>query len=87
MLKPHAEVVLERLHDQYLRGLDCDVILTAADLLGQNDLGAENDGSSKKLNWTSLSCHKIVLRTVSTFFDRIFLNKFTYEKMKMLKGC
>ena len=83
MLKPHAEVVLERLHDQYLEGLDCDVILTAADLLGKNDLGAENDGSSKKLNWTSLSCHKIVLRTVSTFFDRIFLNKFTYEKMKI----
>ena len=83
MLKPHAEVVLERLHDQYLRRLDCDVILTAADHLGQNDLGAPNDGSSKKLNWTSLSCHRIVLRTVSTFFDRIFLNKFTYEKMKV----
>ena len=83
MLKPHAEVVLERLHDQYLRRLDCDIILTAADHLGQTDSGAPNDGSSRKLNWTSLSCHKIMLRTVSTFFDRIFLNKFTYEKMKV----
>ena len=83
MLKPHAEAVLERLHDQYLRGLDCDLILTAADHLGQTDSGALNDGSSKKLNWTSLSCHKIVLRAVSTFFDPIFLKKFTYEKMKV----
>ena len=83
MLKPYAEFVLERLHDQYLRGLDCDVILTAADHLGQNDSRAPNDGSSKTLNWTSLPCHKIVLRTVSTFFDRIFLKKFTYEKMKV----
>ena len=83
MLKSHAEAVLERLHDQYLRGLDCDVILTAADHLAQNDSRAANDVSSKKLNWTSLSCHKIVLRTVSTFFDRIFFNKFTYEKMKV----
>ena len=83
MLKPHAEAVLERLHDQYLRGLDCDVILTAADRLEQTDSGAPNDGSPEKLNWTSLSCHKIVLRTISTFFDRIFLSKFTYEKMKV----
>ena len=82
MLKSHAEAVLERLHDQYLRGLDCDVILTGADHLGQNDSGVANDGSSKKLNWTSLSCHKIVLRAVSSFFDRIFLNKYTYDKMK-----
>ena len=83
MLKSHAEVVLERLHDQYLRGSDCDVILTAADHLGQNGSGTPNDGSSKKLNWTSLSCHKIVLRAVSSFFDRIFLNKYTSEKMKV----
>ena len=83
MLKSHAEAVLERLHDQYLRGLDCDVILTAADHLGQNDSGAANDGSSKKNNWTSFSCHKIVLRTVNTFFDRIFLNKYTSEKKKV----
>ena len=83
MLKSHAEAVLERLHDQYLRGLDCDVILTGADHLGQNDSGAANDGSSKKLNWTTLSCHKIVLRAVSSFFDRIFLNEYTCEKMKV----
>ena len=83
MLKPHAEAVLERLYDQYLRGSDCDVILTAADHLGQNDSGAPNDGSPEKLNWTSLSCHKIVLRAVSAFFDRIFLKKYTYEKTKV----
>ena len=82
MLKSHAEAVLERLHDQYLRGSDCDVILTAADHLGQNGSGTPNDGSPEKLNWTSLSCHKIVLRAVSSFFDRIFLNKYTYDKMK-----
>ena len=82
MLKLHAEAVLERFHDQYLRGSDCDVILTAADHLGQNGSGTPNDGSPEKLNWTSLSCHKIVLRAVSSFFDRIFLNKYTYDKMK-----
>ena len=58
MLKSHAEVVLDRLHDQYLRGLDCDVILTAVDHLEQNDSGTPTDGSSKNLNLTSLSCHK-----------------------------
>ena len=83
MFKSHAEAVLERLHDQYLRGLDCDVILTAADHLAQTDSGTPTNGSSKKLDWTSLSCHKIMLRTVSTFFDRIFLNKYTYEKMNI----
>ena len=83
MLKPHAEAVLERLHDQYLRGLDCDVILTAADRLAQRDSGTSTGGLSKKLKWTSLSCHKIVLRAVSSFFDRIFLNKYTSEKKKV----
>ena len=83
MLKSHAEAVLERLHDQYLRRLDCDVLLTAADHLGQNDSGAPNTGSSKNLNWTTLSCHKIVLRAVSSFFDRIFFNEYTCEKMKV----
>ena len=72
MLKSHAEAVLERLHDQYLRGSDCDVILTAADHPGQNDSGAPNDGSPEKLNWSSLSCHKIVLRAVSSFLIASF---------------
>ena len=66
-----------------IRGLYCDVILTASDHLAQNDSGAPTDCSSKKLSWTSLSCHKIVSRVASSFFDRIFLSKYTYDKMNV----
>ena len=66
-----------------IRGLDCDVILTASDHLAQNDSGAPTDCSSKKLSWASLSWHKIVSRVASSFFDGIFLSKYTYDKMNV----
>ena len=66
----YAENILNRLHDLYLKGIDCDVILRAADCSGE--ARAIDPGSSTgDLVWTDLHCHKIVLRAASSFFDRI----------------
>ena len=86
MSKSHAETILERLHDQYLRGLDCDVILRAADHLAQSTPESPNVNSSLKFVWESLSCHKNVLRAASSFFDRIFSHDITFEKLEVDEG-
>ena len=38
MSQLHAEKILDKLHDQYLKGIDCDVILRSADHLGENSV-------------------------------------------------
>ena len=86
MLRSHSDTILERLHDQYLRGLDCDVIITAVDHLATNVSESANATSNQDLVWKSLSCHKNVLRAASSFFDRVFANKFTYEKLEVDEG-
>ena len=86
MPQSHSDTILERLHDQYLRGLDCDVIITAVDHLETNVSECTNASSNQDIVWKSLSCHKNVLRAASSFFDRIFSNKFTYEKLEVDEG-
>ena len=77
-----AENLLNRLHDLYLKGRDCDVILRAADCFGELR-EIEPDSSSADLKWTDLHCHKIVLRAASSFFDRIFCHSLTSEKLDL----
>ena len=75
-MSSYAESILNRLHDLYLKGIDCDVILRAADYLGESG-AIDPDSSTGDLVWTELHCHKIVLRAASSFFDRILSRPMT----------
>ena len=68
--------MLNRLHDLYLKGIDCDVILRSADYFGESR-AIDTGPSTRDLIWTELHCHKIVLRAASSFFDRIFSRPMT----------
>ena len=81
-MSSYAENTLNRLHDLYLKGIDCDVILRAADYLGESR-AMDPDSSSGDLVWTNLHCHKIVLRAASSFFDRVFFRPMTSEKLDL----
>ena len=81
----HAEFLLQRLHDQYVRGLDCDLILIAADHCGETNPKESCDKSSGQV-WVKFPCHKNVIRATSSFFDRIFETKFTYEESRINDG-
>ena len=87
----HAETILDQLHDQYVRGIDCDVILRAADHLKQHNDGQTSSnaaGTSAEYDnaWISLPCHKNVIRAASSFFDRIFSKTFTEESSEVEEG-
>ena len=43
MSQSHAEKLLDQLHDQFLKGIDCDVILRSADHLGGNSVTSNPD--------------------------------------------
>ena len=79
----HGERVLECLHDQYLRQIDCDVVLTAANHLEElsPEVSGSNASSQPEKVWTSFACHKNVIRASSSYFDRIFSQKFKFEKV------
>ena len=81
-LSSHAENLLKRLHDLYLKGIDCDVILRSADYLDESR-SCESDSSTRDLVWTDLHCHKIVLPAASSFFDQIFSHSMTSEKLDL----
>ena len=77
-----AENLLNRLHDLYLKGIDCDVILRAADYLGESG-AIDPDSSTGDLVWTNLHCHKVVLQAASSFFERIFSHSMASEKLDL----
>ena len=81
----HAEFLMQRLHDQYVRGLDCDLLLIAADHCGETNPKESGDKSSGQ-QWVKFPCHKNVIRATSSFFDRIFETKFTYEESRIDDG-
>ena len=86
MWQSHAETILTQLHDQYRRGIGCDVILRASDHLKQKDPQTSNSGSSGDHCLVSLHCHQNVLRAASSFFDQLFSNEFTVEKSELQEG-
>ena len=47
MTPSHSDSNLERLNDQYLKGLDCDVIITAVDHLKTNVSESTNASSNQ----------------------------------------
>ena len=81
MSQSHAEKILDGLHDQYLKGIDCDVILRA-----RNHVGDHPTTSTTESLWTDLHCHKNVLRAASSFFDRIFSHNFSFENSVLEEG-
>ena len=89
-MSSHAELILNQLHDQFVRGIDCDLILRASDhLKQQNDAQTSNAaGTSAKDSsaWINLACHKIVIRAASSFFDRLFSKNFTEESIALEEG-
>ena len=86
MCQSHAETIVAQIHDQYRRGIGCDVILRASDHLKQKDPQISNSGSSGDFFWVSLHCHQNVLRAASSFFDQLFSNDFTEEKLELQEG-
>ena len=47
-MSSHAELILNQLHDQYVRGIDCDLILRASDhLKQQNDVQTSNAATTR----------------------------------------
>ena len=79
----HGERVLGCLHDQYLRQIDCDVVLIAANHLEElsPEVSTSSASSQPEKEWTSFACHKNVIRANSSYFDRIFSQKFKFEKL------
>ena len=79
----HGERVLGCLHDQYLRQVDCDVVLIAANHLEElsPEVSTSSASSQPEKEWTSFACHKNVIRASSSYFDRIFSQKFKFEKL------
>ena len=86
MSNSHAKTILEQLHEQYLRGLDCDLIITAVDHLEKTGLQVLEAESKQDVVWKSRSCHKNVLRAASSYFGRIFSNKFTHKNLEVDEG-
>ena len=84
----HGERVLECLHDQYLRQIDCDVVLVAANHL--EELGPEVSSSSASRQpekvWTRFACHKNVIRVSSSCFSSEFLNLLSEFQFREV-GC
>ena len=86
MRTSHAETILAKLHDQCVRGLDCDVILRAVDHLNLNESPDTTTGSSEDNAWISLHCHKNVIRAASSFIDGIFSKRMTEESLQVEEG-
>ena len=80
----HAELILNQLHDQFVRGIDCDLILRAFDHLKRmNNVQTSNAAGTSAEDdsaWINLACHKNVIRAASSFFDRLFSKNFTDEQ-------
>ena len=89
-MSSHAETILAQLHDQYVRGIDCDVILRSVDhLKRQNDSQTSNAaGTSCEADnaCITLHCHRNVIRAASSFFDRIFSKNVTEESSEVEEG-
>ena len=81
-MSSHAELILNQLHDQYVRGIDCDVIFRASDHFKQNGGTSAGDDSA----WINLACRKNVIRAASSFFDRLFSKNFTEESLAVEEG-
>ena len=82
----HSQTILERLHDQFIREIDCDVILTSADHLEKSSSTIADVNLKASVVWKNLFCHRIVLRATSSFCDRIFSNNFTHDKTEVGEG-
>ena len=86
----HAGTILNQLYDQYVRGIDCDVIFRASDHMKQkNDAQTSSvAGTSAEddIAWISLHCHRNVIRAASSFFDRIFSKKYSEESSEVEEG-
>ena len=83
MRTPHAENILAKLHDQCVRGIDCDVILRTVDHLNLTGSPNTTAASSEDNAWISLHCHKNVIRAASSFFDGIFSKELTEETLQV----
>ena len=86
----HAETILNELHDQYVRGIDCDLILRASDHMKQQiDAQTSSAGATSAEDdnaWISLHCHRNVIRAASSFFDRIFSKECSEESSEVEEG-
>ena len=86
MRTSHAETILAKLHDQCVRGIDCDVILRAVDHLNLTGSPNTTAASSEDNVWTNLHCHKNVIRAASSFIDGIFSKELTEESLQVEEG-
>ena len=89
-MSSHAETILAQLYDQYVRGIDCDVIFRAADhLKQQKDAQTSNAAGTSAEDdtaWINLHCHKNVIRAASSFFDRILSKNVSEESLEVEEG-